>query len=188
MTNFEYTMRNGNTMHLTATDFAKLRTAIEGASDSKAAIKKDVFPNAETFAYYKNVVYKVQCAIVHRVNAARRGESAERMADLDTAFYAAYQRYLDMFCSDYKAADFNIMAFASISGTYRNVGTKDEPRYAWLPMSENTFRKQFERTICDMFNKSQIKTVEEVRAERKARQAAKRAEQKAKKQAEMLAV
>ena len=54
-------------------------------------------------------------------------------------------------------------------------------------MSENTFRKQFERTICDMFNKSQIKTVEEIREERKARQAAKRAEQKAKKQAEMLA-
>ena len=66
----------------------------------------------------------------------------------------------------------------SVSGTYRNVGTKDEPRYAWLPMSENTFRKQFERTICDMFNKSQIKTVEEIREERKARQAAKRAAKK----------
>ena len=45
-------------------------------------------------------------------------------------------------------------------------------------MSENTFRKQFERTICDMFNKSQIKTVEEIREERKARQAAKRAAKK----------
>ena len=187
MTNFEYTMHNGNIMHLTATDFAKLRDAIGNASASKNALKVDAFSNAEAFAYYKNVVYKVQCAVAHRVNAARRGESAERIADLDTAFYMAFQSYLDMFCADYKAANFDIMAFASVSGTYRNVGTKDEPRYAWLPMSENTFRKQFERTICDMFNKSQIKTVEEIREERKARQAAKRAEQKAKKQAEMLA-
>lgn len=185
MTNFEYTMHNGNIMHLTATDFAKLRGAIDNASASKNALKADAFSNAEAFAYYKNVVYKVQCAVAHRVKAAR--ESSVNIEQAETAFYMAFQSYLDMFCADYKAANFDIMAFASVSGTYRNVGTKDEPRYAWLPMSENTFRKQFERTICDMFNKSQIKTVEEIREERKARQAAKRAAQKAKKQAEMLA-
>ena len=169
MTNFEYTMHNGNTIHLTATDFAKLRGAIGNASASKNALKVDAFSNTEAFAYYKNVVYKVQCAVAHRVKAAR--ESNANIEQAETAFYMA-------FCADYKAANFDIMAFASVSGTYRNVGTKDEPRYAWLPMSENTFRKQFERTICDMFNKSQIKTVEEIREERKARQATKRAAKK----------
>lgn len=114
--------------------------------------------------------------MAHRVKAAR--ESNANIEQAETAFYMAFQSYLDMFCADYKAANFDIMAFASVSGTYRNVGTKDEPRYAWLPMSENTFRKQFERTICDMFNKSQIKTVEEIREERKARQATKRAAKK----------
>ena len=58
MTNFEYTMHNGNIMHLTATDFAKLRDAIGNASASKNALKVDAFSNAEAFAYYKNVVYK----------------------------------------------------------------------------------------------------------------------------------
>lgn len=176
MTNFEYTMHNGNTMHLTATDFAKLRDAIGNAGTSKNALKVDAFSNAEAFAYYKNVVYKVQYAVAHRVKAAR--ESNANIEQAETALYMAFQSYLDMFCADYKAANFDIMAFASVSGTYRNVGTKDEPRYAWLPMSENTFRKQFERTICDMFSKAQIKTVEEIRKERKARQAAKRAAKK----------
>ena len=150
MTNFEYTMHNGNTMHLTATDFAKLRDAIGNAGTSKNALKVDAFSNAEAFAYYKNVVYKVQYAVAHRVKAAR--ESNANIEQAETALYMAFQSYLDMFCADYKAANFDIMAFASVSGTYRNVGTKDEPRYAWLPMSENTFRKQFERTICDMYN------------------------------------
>ena len=58
MTNFEYTMHNGNTIHLTATDFAKLRDAIGSASASKNALKVDAFSNAEAFAYYKNVVYR----------------------------------------------------------------------------------------------------------------------------------
>ena len=50
MTNFEYTMHNGNTMHLTATDFAKLRDAIGNAGASKNALKVDAFSNAEAFA------------------------------------------------------------------------------------------------------------------------------------------
>ncbi len=48
MTNFEYTMHNGNTIHLTATDFAKLRGAIGNASASKNALKVDAFSNTET--------------------------------------------------------------------------------------------------------------------------------------------
>lgn len=181
MTNFEYTTHNGNTMHLTATDFAKLRDAIGSAGTSKNALKVDAFSNAEAFAYYKDIVFKVQCAVAHRVKAAR--ESNMNIEQAETAFYAAFQSYLDMFCADYKAANFDIMAFASVSGTYRNVGTKDEPRYAWLPMGEQTFRKQFERTVSDMFSKAQIKTVEEIRAERKARDKAKREAAKAKKNA-----
>lgn len=182
MTNFEYTNHNGTTVHLTATDFANVYKALTDATFDRSAIKGDIFACKEAFAYYKDIVFKVQCAVTHRAIAARTNNSS-MAAQAETEFYKAYQLYLDMFDMDYKAANFDILGFATVAGSYRNAGTKDEPCYAWQPASEQTFRKQFERTVSDMFSKAQIKTVEEIRAERKARDKAKREAAKAKKNA-----
>lgn len=178
-----YTYNNGNSRTLDATDFAGLLDTIK-ASRTATKSAYTTLADRDARAYYKQVCEKLQAAIIHRYKASMQ-DNAEAAKAAEVQFYAAYQRYLDMLGQDYKAQHFDILNAVPFAVSKRNIGNKEYRYNNIVPTGENTFCKGFELALCIMLERGEIKTLEQVKAERTAKQKAKREAAKAARQAMM---
>ena len=156
-----------------------MREAVQAGRSLKAAD----FDSRDDFRAYTLAVYFMQRDLSRLACAAKRGDN-ESMQAAKVEFFKTFKDLMEEHVGKsgtrYVAGKTEVEAYLPHVGTFRK---QADGQFVFTSTGEASFRKSFERTLIARIDGGEMRTAEEVRAAREARQAAKRAAAKTAKEA-----
>lgn len=169
-----------------------LKKAIIDNMDSKTALKQEHMPLEENkrgqLKSWKDAVEAVRESVCDAAQAAKRKDKAA-YEEAANKFFPAYKAAL-IFLQDspeeaYAASGTELESLLPHSGSFRK--DKETGEYSFTPVGAESFRKAFEKTLASQIINRKMKTVSEIREERKAKAEAEKARKAAEKEADKAA-
>lgn len=169
-----------------------LKQAIVENMDAKSALKVEHMPleenKREQMKNWKASVEEVRESVCDAAQAAK-AKNKSAYDEAANKFFPAYKKAL-MFLQDspdeaYVASGTELESMLPHSGSFRK--DKESGEYSFTPAGADAFRKAFEKTIASQIINRKMKTVAEIREERKAKSDAEKTRKAAKKEADKAA-
>ena len=170
----------------------QFKQAIIDNMDGKTALKTENMPLEENkrgqLKNWKEAVEAVRESVCDAAQAAKRKDKAA-YDEAANKFFPAYKKALTWLQDSpeeaYAASGTELESMLPHSGTFRK--NRETGEYSFTPSGAESFRKAFEKTLAAQIINRKMKTVAEIREERKAKAEAEKARRKAEKEADKAA-